>query len=164
MTPTLIELPELYLLGISSRFLRPGSPAANNLEVIPRLYERFSRMLHTLPLQQDKYLYGASRLPASSSHDHPDELEYLAAISVDAGSKPKESLELWKIPASRYACFTHHGPVSQIGETLRHVYEIWLPGSTYALAHSPALDRQDERFHYGGKDCALDCLIPIRPR
>lgn len=164
MKPEIIPLQALNLLGLSVRFIPPISAAANNLEVIPRLYERFHLILHTLPLQQDKFIYGAARCPAETKPHYPDELEYLASINVDPGVKPEKPLELWSIPAGTYACFTHRGPVTQLGETINYAFGTWLPHSPYVLREGPNLDRQDERFRHGGKDCEFDFLIPVRPK
>ena len=77
---------------------------------------------------------------------------------------PKAPLELWTIPAGTYACFSHCGPVAKIGETIRYVYGTWLPRSPYVFTGAPNLDRQDERFGYGGNDCEFDFLIPVAPK
>lgn len=164
MKPEIIPLPALHLLGLSVRFIAPVSAAGGNLDVVPKLYDRFCLIMHTLPLQQDKYIYGAARTPADGVHRHPDELEYLASINVDPGVEAKHPLELWSIPAGTYACFTHHGPPSTLGETIDYAFRAWLPRSNYILAEGPNLDRQDGRFGYGGKDCEFDFLIPVKPK
>lgn len=164
MTPTLLELPDLHLLGLSVRFIRPNSPRANNLDVIPRLYARFCPLLPTLPSPLDKYIYGAARCPPDGELRDPDELEYLAAIHVAPETVAEAPLVTWKIPAATYACFTHRGPVSKLGETIQFVFGTWLPRSGYRHGDGPNIDRQDERFGDGGKECQFDFLIPIIPK
>lgn len=167
MKPAIIDLPELHLLGLSTRFIRPLAPAANNLDVIPKLYARFCPLLPKLPPQQDGYLYGAARHPADGATRDPDELEYLAAIAIAAAVKTPASppgLVRWVVPASPYACFTHRGPVAKLGETINYVFGTWLPRSAYVHGEGPNLDRQDARFGDGGKDCEFDYLIPVRPK
>lgn len=164
MTPTILELPNLHLLGLSVRFIRPNSPRANNVDVIPKLYARFCPLLPTLPPSLDQYIYGAARCPSDIELRDPDELEYLAAIHVAPETVAKEPLVSWKIPAATYACFTHRGPVSKLGETIQFVFGTWLPRSGYRHGDGPNLDRQDERFGDGGKDCQFEFLIPIHPK
>jgi len=164
MEPEILQLPALHLLGLSTRFIAPVSSAAGNLDVIPNLYERFCLLLHTLPLQQDKYIYGAARRPTDPQQRHPDELEYLASINVGPGVKPSEPLELWSLPAGTYACFAHHGPVTKLSETIHYAFATWLPRSPYVGTGGPNLDRQDERFGFGGKDSEFDFLVPVRPK
>ena len=164
MKPEIIQLPTLHLLGLSVRFIPPVSPATGNIDVIPKLYERFCLILHSLPLQQDKYIYGAARCPTDTKLRRPDELEYLASINVDPGVKPEKPLELWSIPAGTYACFTHRGPVTQLSETINYAFGTWLPRAPYVLAEGPNLDRQDERFRHGGKDCEFDFLMPVKAK
>lgn len=164
MKPTILELPALHLLGLSVRFVPPMSPGADNLNVIPQLYERFCPLLDTLPPMQDKFIYGAARYPADKDRRQPDEREYLASINVGPRVKAKSPLELWSIPAGTYACFTHRGPVTKLGETLNYAFGTWLPRSKYVHADGPNLDRQDERFGDGGADSEFDFLMPIRPK
>jgi len=162
--PEIIQVPSLHLLGLSVRLNLPVSSAAGNRDVIPNLYERFHLIFHCLPLQQDKYIYGAARSPLSSKQPNPGELEYLASINVDSGVEPKKPLELWSIPAATYACFTHHGPLTKLSETIDYAFGTWLPRSSYVPSDGPTLDRQDERFGYGGKDSEFDFLVPVRPK
>lgn len=164
MKPTIINLPDLNLLGLGARFIPPMSPDADNLDVVPKLYARFCPMLATLPPPQDSYIYGAARCPADQELRHPDEREYLAAINVADGTKAKAPLQLWRIPAGVYACFTHRGPVANLGETINYAFGTWLPRSAFVHGDGPNLDRQDERFRDGGPDCELDFLIPVRPK
>lgn len=164
MKPTIVQLPALHLLGLSARFIRPVAPGADNLEVVPELYERFCPMLAKLPPMQDKYIYGAARYPEDGGKRHPDEMEYLASINVGPGVKVPKAMQLWSIPAGTYACFNHRGPIAKIGETINYAFGTWLPRSNYVHGEGPNLDRQDERFGDGGENCELDFLIPVRPR
>ncbi|RXK52856.1 helix-turn-helix domain-containing protein [Oleiharenicola lentus] len=164
MKPALIELPALHLLGLSVRFMPPMSPTADNLQVIPDLYHRFCPLIPTLPPMLDKFIYGAARYPADGDRPQPDEREYLASIRVSPGTKAKPPLSVWKIPAGTYACFTHRGPMAQFGETMNYAFGTWLPRSKYTHADTPNLDRQDERFGDGGKECEFDFLMPVRPK
>jgi AraC family transcriptional regulator len=164
MKPEIIKLPDLNLLGFSARFIPPMSPEADNLEVVPKLYERLCPMLANLPAPQDKYLYGAARCPADKELRHPDEREYLASINVAPGVRARTPLQLWHIPASIYACFTHRGPIANLAETINYAFGTWLPRSPFVHGEGPNLGRQDERYRDGGQDCELDFLIPVRPK
>jgi AraC family transcriptional regulator len=161
MTPEIIQLPQLHLLGLSARFIRPMSPDANNLEVIPKLYARFCPMIRSLPTPQDKFIYGAARCPSDTERRHPDELEYLASIRVTAEVQVSSPLVLWIIPAGSYACFTHRGPVAKLSETINYAFGSWLPRSAYRHGDGPNLDRQDERFGDGGLECQFEFLMPV---
>jgi AraC family transcriptional regulator len=164
LKPTLVELPALHLLGLSVRFAPPLSPSADNTDVMPRLYQRFCPFIPRLPPMQDQYIYGAARYPADPDSRRPDEREYLASIRVAAGTRAKRPFTLWKIPASTYACFTHRGPIANFGETMNYAFGTWLPRSTFVHGDTPNLDRQDERFGDGGRDCEFDFLLPVRPK
>jgi len=164
MEPAIIPLPALRLLGLSARFIGPMSPDADNLDVVPRLYGRFCPLIPSLPPPRDQYIYGAARCPSDAERRHPDELEYLASINVAPGVEPKPPLTLWPVPAGTYACFPHRGPVARLGETINYAFGSWLPRSKYVHTGGPNLDRQDERFGDGGKDCVFDFLVPVKPK
>jgi AraC family transcriptional regulator len=164
MEPTIIELPALHLLGLSTRFIGPMSPDADNLGVIPKLYGRFCPLIGQLQPQADKYIYGAARCPTDQDRRHPDELEYLAGVNVAASRRAVAPFTSWHIPAGTYACFTHRGPVANLGETINYAFGSWLPRSQFVHTGEPNLDRQDERFGDGGKDCVFDFLAPIRAK
>lgn len=164
MEPVILRLTALHLLGLSARFIPPSSPDANNLDVVPKLYDRFCPLITSLPAQADRFVYGAVRCPTDATRRHPDEQEYLAAINVAAGTKPQPPLELWTIPAGTYAQFTHRGPVARLGETINYAFGSWLPRSDYVHRGTPNLDRQDERFASGGKDCELDFFVPVKAK
>lgn len=164
MEPALVELPALNLLGLTARFIGPMSPAADNTDVVPRLYHRFCPLIRELQPQVDHYVYGAARCPADGDRRHPDELEYLAAINVAPSRRAAAPLALWRIRAGTYACFTHRGPVAKLGETINYAFGSWLPRSGYVHSGGPNLARQDERFGDGGAGCAFDFLVPVRPK
>lgn len=164
MEPQIIRLPALNLLGLSTRFIGPMSPDADNTDVIPRLYGRFCPLIATLQPQLDQYVYGAARCPGDADRRHPDELEYLAGINVAPSRRAEPPLTLWRIPAATYACFTHRGPVTKLGETINYAFGSWLPRSKFVHTGAPNLDRQDERFGDGGAKCEFDFLVPVKPK
>ncbi len=164
MQPVILKLPALNLLGLSARFIPPMTPGADNLDVVPKLYRRFCPLIPTLPPMRDQYIWGAARYPDDAEGRQPDEREYLASINVAAGTRPAPPLVLWRIPAGTYACFTHRGPVATFGETMNYAFGTWLPRSKFVHADTPNLDRQDERFRDGGKDCEFEFLIPVKAK
>ncbi len=163
MKPQIVELPALNLVGLAARFIGPMSPDANNLTVIPQLYQRFHEVRPGLPAARDKFIYGACRCPEEKTRQHPDELEYLVAINVAPRTKAPRHVENWTIPAGTYAQFTHRGPVAKIEETINYAFGTWLPRSKFVHTGGPNFDRSDERFGDGGAKCEFDFLVPIRP-
>jgi AraC family transcriptional regulator len=164
MKPRIIELPPLRLLGLSARFIGPMSPDANNLAVIPPLYGQFHALRPSLPAARDQFIYGACRCPEEKTRRHPDEQEYLVAINVAPRTTAPRGTEVWPIPASTYALFTHRGPVAKIDETINYAFGTWLPRSKFIHTGGPNFDRSDERFGDGGDDCEFDFLVPVRAK
>jgi AraC family transcriptional regulator len=54
---------------------------------------------------------------------------YMAAVEARELDFAGTALVVKTIPATKYACFIHKGPVSQIHLTLDYVYHTWLPKS-----------------------------------
>ncbi len=66
-----------------------------------------------------------------------------------------------KVPAGRYAVFTHKGKVELIGHTMNYIYGFWLPGSGVELREAPDLEIYDERFNPHSDNSELDIWIPV---
>jgi AraC family transcriptional regulator len=68
------------------------------------------------------------------------------------------------IPPATYAVFTHHGPITRLGETYGHIYGEWLPSSGYARTDGPEFELYDARFRHDAPDSEMDIYIPVAPK
>ena len=65
------------------------------------------------------------------------------------------------IPTARYAVFTACGKMpGSIQDTVKYIYQEWLPNSEYRRADSAEFELYDERFQ-GGENAEVDIYIPI---
>jgi AraC family transcriptional regulator len=65
------------------------------------------------------------------------------------------------IPAAEYAVFTARGKMpGSIQDTVRYIYQEWLPNSKYQRGESADIELNDERFHRG-ETSEVDIYIPI---
>jgi AraC family transcriptional regulator len=152
----------MTLIGPEARFISAMSPDANNFKVIPPLWHELTARRAEMPPAADKFSYGACRGLPKHERRREDELVYFAGISVKPDAKVPPGMARWEIPALTYACFTHRGPISELGQTIAAVYRDWLPQSGYARNwEGPELERYDERFKDGGKDCEIDYLVAV---
>ena len=51
-----------------------------------------------------------------------------------------------RVPAQRYAVFTHQGHVSGLNGAWMRIWNEWIPQSGYRIAHTPEFERYDDRF------------------
>jgi AraC family transcriptional regulator len=165
MKPEITKLPALSLIGFSAHFISARSPDANNMEVIPPLWHQLMRRKGEIYKIIDGCSYGACRMLPADERERADELDYLAGVSVAESTEAPVDMTKWTIPASSYACFTHRGPITKLCDTIAFAHETWLPKSGFAYNPNAAdLERYDHRFGDGGKDSALDYLVPIAPK
>lgn len=161
LEPTLENRPALSLVGLSARFISANSPDANNLEVIPPLWEKLMKRRVELAAAADQLAFGACRMPDEPTRE--GEMEYLAGFELPVDAPVPEGMVRWEIPATQYARFTHRGPIGQFPQTLQYVYGSWFPRSNFEPT-GIELEIYDERFSPHGEDSELDYLVAIQNR
>ncbi|MEO6874507.1 MAG: helix-turn-helix domain-containing protein [Opitutaceae bacterium] len=165
MKPLLIQLPALTLIGPEAHFISAMSPDANNLKVIPPLWQQLFRRLPEAGAPLDNYKYGACRWLLPGRRAREDELEYLAGISVAPASRAPAGMGKWKLLAATYALFTHRGPITKLSETINFAHGAWLPRSDFEYDDRAAeLERYDDRFNPTAPDSEMDYLLSVRPK
>lgn len=88
------------------------------------------------------------------------EFSYFAGIEVtDFCDVPK--LMLGKtITNSKYAVFTHKGPLTMLKDTYNFIYGVWLPQSGYELAEADTIELYDNRLTTA--EAEFDIHIPLQ--
>jgi AraC family transcriptional regulator len=165
LVPEIVTLPARSFLGLQAPFIVALSPDANNLKVIPKLWDDFVARLKKgdVPTNEPGASYGLCDRPESlgAKASRPDEALYLAAVQVRPDTVPASGLVKWSSPAGTYAKFTHRGPVHGIGKTMGFIYGKWFPGSSYNRGPGPDLERMDGRFNPTSEDSVLEIFIPV---
>lgn len=135
--------------GLSARF------DMTELARVPSLWGRFAPHFGTFPMSEPGVSYGViSHEPGAET------FEYLAG--VEPKGTPPADMTLVRVPASRYAVFTHEGHVSDIRKTLAAIFDEWLPVSGETAAESPELERYDHRFDPATLSGVVELWIPLR--
>src|SRR5690606_24945254 len=125
-------------------------------EGIPAQWQRFGPYIGSIPGQVGWTTYGVC-----CNTDEAGSFEYICGVEVSDFSDIPEELSSIRIPARRYAVFTHRGHISTIRST---VYTIWnksLPESGLEVADAPDFERYDERFDAESGSGAVEIWIPI---
>lgn len=157
LQPYLLQEPARTVAGFSARFVSAMAPDADNLQVIPALWARFSPYLTRLPLADS-----ALTLGVIDCRDASGGLTYLACAPVLHPAQLPQELEVRHLPGGLYARFTHSGPLAEIGDTMRRIYTEWLPQSEYRLDDRPELEHYDGRFRPDLGQTVFDVLIPVK--
>lgn len=75
-----------------------------------------------------------------------DGIEYMCAVEVADFAHAPQGLGRMRVPAARYAVFTHDGHVSALPETWKRIWSEWFPASGFTAANTPDFELYDERF------------------
>jgi predicted transcriptional regulator YdeE len=165
--PTIVERGQLTLLGFSfygDPFQRSGTWTEEN--EIGRLWSRFMAFLET---DGNRILHVAARDVTMEVHVYSQETMEVGAWEIFVGMEVQRledvpvELVVKVLPPCTYAVFSLRG--EEIGgDWSSSIYDDWLPGSGYEMAHSYAFQFYDERFK-GVEELAgsvLDVYIPVR--
>lgn len=97
---------------------------------IPQLWQRFAPHIGRAAGQVGNVAYGVCFCgPAYQGFG------YLAGVELTDEAPLPDGWSEARLPAGRYAVFTHDGHVSRLGETLEAIHQ-WLPGSGLVVAQA----------------------------
>ncbi|MEZ2128433.1 MULTISPECIES: GyrI-like domain-containing protein [unclassified Sinorhizobium] len=135
--PRFVNQPSLLLAGLAENY------TYDRTEGIPSLWQRFNAHFGHIPGQVGNVAYGV----CTSGEDQAEGFRYMAAAEVTDASGLPEGFSTLKLPAQRYAVFTHRGHISEIKSTCRQIFGTWLPASGYEHGSFPDMfERYDDRF------------------
>ena len=141
-------------------FLAAGLSARYDYEScgggIPAQWQRFAAYLGSVPGQLGSDAYGVRY----NSDD--DGLDYLCGVEVGEFSQLPPELSRVRVPANRYAVFTHYGHISAIRSTWSTIWSKWLPKSGHQLADAPDFERYDARFDPRSGNGAVEIWVPLK--
>ncbi|WP_027857122.1 AraC family transcriptional regulator [Marinobacterium jannaschii] len=157
MEPKIISHQAKQLCGLDTRFNAFGSPDPDAMELLPRLWQQMQAEVKKQNIAATVY-WGV--VDSSTANDQLQGMTYMAGFEVKPG-KSCANLKRFEIPAQTYACYTHQGPLSRIGETIEAIFRDWLPASEYRHTGGPELELYDERFAFEHPDSILEYWVPV---
>lgn len=164
LQPEIVEKPWLLVAGFEASFIHALSPEATNFKVIPPLWDKFAHQQHAVPDRAGEASYGVIYGRPESERSHPDELQYIAGVAVNAGADLPDAIVLHTIEPHLFAVFTHRGRIDKIGETCEEIYRRWLPASDYEHAGVADVELYDDRFQFDREDSEMEYWITIRSK
>jgi predicted transcriptional regulator YdeE len=123
---------------------------------IPNQWNRFAPNIGRVPGQVGKSSYGVcwNFKPGVG-------FDYLTGVEVSSDSTLPASFTHIRLPAARYAVFTHRQHVSAIPQTLDAIWQKWLPNSGYQATGAPCFERYTEEFNPHTGMGGTEIWIPI---
>lgn len=148
--PTLVDRGPFLLAGLLEHY-RDGEISA-----IPSQWQRFGPWLGHIPGQVSGVAYGVI-----CNGDDDGMMDYVAAAEVsDFGSLPSELSRL-RMPAQRYAVFSHPSHISEMQSVWRAIWADWVPQRVKKLADAPFFERYPEVFDPVSGEGGFEIWLPV---
>lgn len=141
----------MLLAGLRRHHAMAGAAAT-----IPAQWQEFRR-LGTLPGQREATAYGVvcGSVPSAGT------FEYMCAAEVASFDALPPDLGRMRVPAQRYAVFTHRGHVATLRATWDAIWREWLPRSGHQPANTPDFERYDARFDPRTGEGEIEIWFPV---
>jgi AraC family transcriptional regulator len=137
--------------GLSARYDYESCGAG-----IPAQWQRFGPYIGNVPGQIGGHAYGVRYNSDDSG------LDYLCGVEVGELSQLPPELSRVRVPANRYAVFTHRGHISAIRSTWHAIWNKWLPKSGHQLADAPDFERYGKEFDAKSGSGEVEIWVPLR--
>ena len=154
MEPKIVRKPSFHVVGMAGSF----TPSTNS--GIPALWARFAPRMDTVPNRIDVHSFGVC-VPANTVAAGDTSFTYIAAVEVGRSDALPDGMIALTVAASRYAVFTHAGPITRIADTVKQVWGAWLPASRHRRLPSPDFEYYDDRFDPATGEGEVDIYVPI---
>ena len=149
--PHFVSGKSMLIAGLSERYDCDSSRA------IPALWQRFAPHLGNVDGQVGEAAYGVRYNADDDGH-----FDYMSGVEVaDFSGLPGEFARL-RIPAQRYAVFSHRDHISTIRRTHNTVWNSWLPDSGHSAADAPAFERYGKEFNQQTGTGGVEIWLPIK--
>jgi len=120
----------------------------------------FARQIGAIPHRRGKLRFGVC-IPAEEPAPGDARFTYLTGVEVDRVDAVPDGTIALAVAASRYAVFTHAGPITRIADTVKQVWGAWLPASRHRRLPSPDFEFYDDRFDPATGEGEVDIYVPI---
>jgi AraC family transcriptional regulator len=131
--------------------------SSENGAAIPGLWHRFHQYVEEIPDRVGDVAYGVC-----CNGDDSGNVDYIAGVEVsDFSDLPREFSRV-RIPAARYAIFTHREHVSSVRRTINTIWNQWLPSSGHVVADAPNFERYDTSFDPRTGNGGFEIWIPVK--
>jgi AraC family transcriptional regulator len=123
---------------------------------IPAQWQHFGPYIGNVPGQVGAIAYGVRYNSDDSG------LDYLCGVEVGEFAQLPPELSRVRVPANRYAVFTHGGHISAIRSTWHTIWNKWLPRSGHHLADAPDFERYGADFDPRTGRGAVEIWVPLK--
>ena len=153
--PELLTMDEMTMIGKEKQFTQ------ENMMEIPMMWMDFMG-------QEDQIQNIASNTEAwgvsyNMDYSGPSiSFTYFVGAEVTSTDFIPEGMIVHVAPASKYAKFTHYGPLEDLPTTYDYIYNQWLPQSGYNAGSGNELELYNQDFNPSGMNSKMYIFIPIQ--
>ena len=155
MQPTITNLDQIKLVGISKTLNSMLTAESNSYVEIPRLWIQFIEKKNDIQHRSSTVSTGYC-LHTDSNH-----INYLAAVEVKEFNDLPEGLITQTIPGGKHAVFTHFGKLDHLKKTINYIYTKGLPQAGLRQRAEYHLEVYDHRFNPALDTSEFTIYIPI---
>lgn len=162
-----IRMDELLIVKLD-----PPRFEAGRTLLVAGLGERYSfETNHGIPLQWQRFMPYMGNVPGQVGHvtygvccnsDSAGNFEYIAGVEVSSFDDLPAEFSRVRIPAQRYAVFTHRDHISAMRGTVYTIWNQWLPASGCQVADAPDFERYDDRFDPQSGTGEVEIWLPLK--
>lgn len=126
------------------------------LGAIPGQWEEFNHHAGTIPAEKPGASYGVC------VNGDEEGMDYICAVEVSDFALVDKTLQRIRVPAQRYAVFSHPGHISEIQAVFLSVYNEWLPASGHETADAPTFEKYAKSFDPKTGRSGFEIWLPIK--
>lgn len=142
----------LLIAGLAQRYTCESSAG------IPSQWQRFLPHFGSIPGQKGRVAFGVR-----FNSDEEGNFDYLCGVEVsDFSAALADDFTHIRIPAQKYAVFSHREHISTIRSTWATIWTAWLPESGHELVDAPDFERYGEEFDSRTGNGGLEIWLPIK--
>ncbi|GAA6142618.1 helix-turn-helix domain-containing protein [Hydrogenophaga sp. 5NK40-0174] len=157
--PQIIAMPARCFVGMETTFFSIDSERDNIAEKLPPLWDAFVPRMGEIEGAVPQWAFGI----IAQSEAKTDKLRYLAACEVpeDSVKALPPGMQLWRLPARRYARFEHRGETTLLNNTVNYIYSSWLLSAPFRHSLDADVEEYGPDFQPGSPESRITYTIPL---
>jgi len=141
----------LLIAGLGERYSCETSAG------IPMQWQRFAPYIGNIPGEVPGIFYGVCL-----NGDDAGNFDYVAGVEVTDFSDLPKDFHRVRVPAQKYAVFSHREHISMIRRTVNTIWNNWLPASGHEIADAPEFERYGPEFDARTGNGGLEIWVPVK--
>jgi len=153
--PEIVSMKALTLIGFEKDF------DDENMAEIPSMWMKLMQVENQIKNRANNTeAWGASYNMDYSGDSFS--FTYFAGYEVTDTETVPEGMVAHVAPASKYAKFSHFGPLENLSQTYTYIYSHWLPTSGYKEGNGNELEMYNQKFNPNGEGSEMFIFVPIQ--